>query len=94
MTPGAWDEPLDKLMSEQGYTLDIDRKTIYKNGLPVWYKQCEGRGCQSRYLGPDELYDEISTDYIAALQSARAKYVNDVADKLGIKVEAESDVVK
>lgn len=93
--PRPWEEVLDRFMAEQGYTLDATRETIYKNGYPLWYDQRECyRNCTYRYLGPGELYAETKNDFIAAWTAARAKYVNEIANELGVKVGAEPNVVK
>ena len=93
--PRPWEEVLDEFMAEQGYTLDAARETIYKNGYPLWYDQREcNRSCSYRYLGPDELYSETASDFNAAWTTARTKYVNEVANDLGVQVEAEPNVVK
>lgn len=93
--PRPWEEVLDEFMAEQGYTLDATRETIYKNGYPLWYDQRECyRSCSYRYLGPDELYSETAADFNAAWTTARTKYVNEVANELGVNMEAEPNVVK
>ena len=93
--PRPWDEVLDGFMAEQGYTLDSTRETIYKNGYPLWYDERECyRNCTYRYLGPPELYAETKNDFIAAWSTARAKYVNEIASELGVKVESEPNVIK
>lgn len=93
--PRPWEEVLDEFMAEQGYTLDATRETIYKNGYPLWYDQRECyRSCSYRYLGPYELYSETAADFNAAWTTARTKYVDEIANDLGVKVEAEPNVVK
>lgn len=93
--PHPWEETLDVFMAEQGYTLDSTRETIYKNGYPLWYDQHECyRSCQYRYLGPNEIYNETKNDFFNAYNAARAKYVNEIAAKVGVNMEDKPNVVK
>jgi hypothetical protein len=86
-SPRVWDDYLDPYMSARGYTIDVDGKTILKNGFPVWVDEpCFGRGCRGSYpIVTRELAEAVRLDLLAAIDAAQDEYVADISEVIGLE---------